>query len=77
MDVNYTDVIIVKDSKALGRLYDKIDDMCKRYKNIMKDKFEYKIDADYEKLELTFEQFFTDLPDEEIIDDAEGDPQLN
>ena len=72
--ISQIETVVFHDLETLDRIYGKFKMICEKYKDIMGDKFIYKLDPDYDKLELEITTEFTELPEDDY---TEGDPQLN
>lgn len=67
------EVIRCRDLDALSEAETSFNKICKTYKDVMKDNFEYDIDVDYETLDISIKMEFK----QEENDNSEGDPKLN
>jgi hypothetical protein len=76
MEIKQEDIIMCQDLESLDYAYNKFKDICDKFKKIREDKFEYSLNIDYDKLELTISMVFND-PEIDENDYTEGSSQLN
>lgn len=73
MEISQIEIIECDDLETLDRAYNKFKGICDRYKDTMGDRFTYKLDPNYDKLELNVTLNF----EQEDDDYSEGNSQLN
>lgn len=73
LKMNQIEILEFKSLDTLSEYYERFDDICKKFKEVRGDNFEYDIDIDYDSMTLTFDLKFK----EEANADTEGNPELN